>query len=130
MARRPNEFLSTKYTIPYDHAALTATASPEIFKATERTRVMGARYGNATGLAQNGSNSYALTMSKTGSVAVATGANTATTAIPAGGFTEFTLSAVAGAVVLEVGDVLSFTATRTGTQTLPVGRLLVDLAPV
>lgn len=130
MARRKNEFLSTEYVVPYDHAALTATTSVEVFKATKRTRVVSAQYGNATGLAASGSNSFALTLSKTGAVAVAAGANTATTAIPAGGFTALTMSAVAGATVLEPGDVLSFVATETGTATLPVGRLLVELAPV
>ena len=125
-----NEYFSTEYTVPFDHAALTATTSVEFFKATKRTRVVRAYYGNATGLAASGTNSFALTLSKTGSVVVATGANTATTAIPAGGFTAMSMSTVAGAVVLEPGDVLSFVATETGTATLPPGRLQVDLAPV
>lgn len=130
MGRRPNEFFSTEYTVSYDHAALTATTTVDVFKATKRTRVLRAQYGNAAGLAVSGANSFALTLSKTGSVDVAAGANTATTAIPAGGFTALTMSAVAGATVLEPGDVLSFVATETGTATLPAGRLLVELAPV
>lgn len=130
MARRKNEFLSTESPYPYAHAALTANLSEEMFKATRRMRVVSANYGNATGLAQSGSNSFAISLVKTGGVTVATGANTATTAIPAGGFTALTMSAVAGATVLEPGDVLSFVATETGTANLPAGRLNVELAYV
>ncbi|MGL4443642.1 MAG: hypothetical protein ACRCU1_08455 [Alsobacter sp.] len=130
MARRNNEFLATESPYPYAHAALTATLSEELFKATRRIRVVSASYGNATGLAQSGSNSFAISLVKTGAVAVATGANTATTAIPAGGFTAMTLSTVNGAVVLEPGEILSFVATETGAATLPAGRLNVELAYV
>lgn len=130
MARRSNEFLSTESWYPYTHAALTATTSEEVFKATRRMRVLGASYGNATGLAQSGTNSFALSLVKTGGVTVATGANTASVAIPAGGFTAMSMSAVNGAVILEPGDVLSFVATETGTATLPAGRLNIELAYV
>lgn len=130
MARRRNEFLSTESPYPYAHGALTANLSEEMFKATRRMRVVSASYGNATGLAQSGSNSFALSLVKTGGVTVATGANTATVAIPAGGFTAMSLSAVNGAVILEPGDILSFVATETGTATLPAGRLNVELAYV
>lgn len=130
MPRRQNEFLSTESPYPYSHASLTATLVEELLKVTRRMRVVRVSYGNATGLAVNASNFFALTLVKTGSVVVATGASTATVAIPAGGFTSMVLSTVGGALFLEAGETLSFSATRTGTATLPAGRLNVELAYV
>ena len=126
----PNDGNSTQAPYPYAHASLTASLTEEIFRAPADMRVVSAWYGNPTGLAQSGTNSFALSLVKTGGVTVATGANTATVAIPAGGFTAMSLSAVAGATIIKRGEVLSFVATETGTATLPAGRLNIELAYV
>lgn len=124
MARRPNEFLSTEVVLPHDHASLSATLTFELGVARRPMRVVSASYGNATGLAQSGSNYFVITLKK-GAATLLTVADSSTTAIAAGGFTT---AVPATPIRLEAGDVLSVAYTRTGTATLPVGRLLVELA--
>lgn len=124
--RRPNELLQERIVVTFDHAALTSTTTDKVYRAHRACRVVSAHYLNKTGLAQSGSNSFSLEL-KNGSTVVASGINTATTAIAADTYTALTLSTTDANRVLAAGDALSFAATETGTATLPAGRLQVEL---
>lgn len=128
--RRPNEFFQDIYTVSFDHAQLTSTTTTKVYQAPPtggQRRVKSVRYVNPTGLAQSGSNSFAITLQK-GVTAVANGIDTATVAIPADTFIGMTV--VDAAAVLDPLDVLSVVATETGTATLPPGRLVIELITV
>ena len=126
--RRPNEFLQERIAVPFDHAALSATSTDKFYQvpAGRKARVVSVKYINKTGLAQNGANSFALQL-KNGSTVMADGVDTATTAITADTFTALTLSSTFANLLMAAGDVLSAVATKTGTQTLPAGRWVVEL---
>lgn len=128
--RRKNRVVQERATLFLDHAALTATTTIKFFKAARRCVVEAAQYLNVTGLAGDGTNAFAGEL-KQGSVVVATLFNTDTgdvggASVAADTFVTGTLGATANLVV-EAGEILSFVATEDGTQTLPAGRLQVDI---
>lgn len=127
--RRKNEFLQERIVVTFDHAALTATTTDKFFTAPWKCRVASVTYNNKAGLAQSGSNSFALEV-KNGSTVVANGIDTATTALAADTPTALTLSATDANLVIAADASLSFVATETGTATLPAGRLQVELVRV
>lgn len=109
-----------------DHPSLTATTTIVLgTKVTKPFVVTKAWYNNPTGLAQSGVNSFAVAV-RNGATVIATGVDTATVAVVAGTTVVMTLSAVAGACRLAVGDELSAVFTEVGAATLPIGRVVVE----
>lgn len=128
--RRPSSFTAEKIAISYDHAALSASATPKIYQATGLFQVTAVRYINPTGLALDNTNTFSLQI-KNGSSVVAAVFNTDGDDVPAGvalaanTFVSGVLGAAA-LLVLAAGDVLSADFVKEGTQTLPAGRLIIE----
>lgn len=99
----------------------------EIFKAKRQFLVEQVRYVNPTGLAADASNHFDIQV-KNGATVVA---NWSTETGEEGALTadlhvDLSLSTVAGALLLDVDDVLSLNLAETGTQTLPAGRIQIE----
>lgn len=125
ITRRPNATIQEKFVISYDHAQVTATTTWKIMVAERAAIIDKCEYINVTGLAADGTNQFALTV-QNGATVVASGVgNVSPDAIAANTFETFTLSAVAGALNLAAGDVLSLVATEAATATLPAGRVVI-----
>lgn len=116
-------FLSTS------HAAVTDDTTGAVFfpgHPTKRVRVKKAQYFNATGLAANGANFFALSI-RNGATVIASwstitgGEGT----IGAGEIENMTLSVVDADLVLEANEKLHFVLDETGTATLPAGTFYV-----
>lgn len=127
MARRANEFLSVGTPLTYQNASLAATTTWPLYTAWTATRVRRAFYVNPTGLALNASNYFTIEL-KRGATVVANGISTATAALVASAWTSMTI--VPASAVLAAGQSLDVVFTRTGTATLPIGQLLIELAHV
>ncbi len=132
--RRPNDFEAEKFTLSYDHAALTGTTTVKLYKVpTGRTlRVDRVSYINPTGLVEDTANNFAGAV-KNGSTVVASLFNTDSDLDPDTGaslaadtFVEGTLSATDSERVLVAADILSVVFTETGTATLPIGHLVIE----
>lgn len=130
-AKRKNDFLQERVVLTFDHPAVTADTTWKLFKvpAGRKLVVDQVDYLNPTGLAEDASNIFELSV-KNGSTVVAgplsTDSAAATDAsIVADTFTDVTISATAANRVLAAGDVLSLLADETGTATLPAGRIVV-----
>lgn len=121
-----------RFSLAYDHAALTATTTVKLYKvpAGRRLRIDRCSYINPTGLAENASNAFAITVQNASTV-VASGIDTDSDEagdnnLAADTFVELTLSATDASRVLAAADVLSVVFTEDGTATLPAGRLVVE----
>lgn len=134
MSRRPNNFLAERVTLSFDHAALTANAAVKLYKVPAgRSFVLDrAAYINPTGLVEDNADNFAGAV-KNGSVVMATLFNTDANLVPDTGaslaantFVEGALSATATELWAAPADVVSVAFTLTGTQTLPVGRLVLE----
>jgi hypothetical protein len=116
----------TRESLPVDHGSLSATQTFPLIAIPQgrRLRVVGFYIVNPTGLAANGANFFAISVRKNASAILASH-STATDAIAAGVWIEPTLTLTDTDLVLNSGDVLDVTMTRTGTATLPPGRVVV-----
>ncbi len=132
MNRYANDNLFERFSIPLDHAALTATTTTKFWKAPSgrKFRVDRVLYINPTGLVGDGTNAFQLEV-KNGSTLICLVFNTDTG--DAGGatlavdtFVEPALTATDADRVLAAGDILSAVFTEDGTATLPAGRLIVE----
>jgi hypothetical protein len=131
--KRPNKNLEEGKILTFDHPSTAATKTWKIWKCpTGRSFVVDrVSYINPTGLAGDPTNAFNGDV-KNGSTVMAAVFNTDTNDTPAGvtlaadTFVEGTLSATAANTWLAAGDVISFTATLEGTQTLPAGRVVIE----
>lgn len=133
MTRRPNHHVQgDPYYRDYWHAAVTADTEWTFHRAGAKCRVVGAWYMNPTGLAEDPTNTFALSVRKNGTTTLAgplssdsDGAGTNT--IVGGTYYPLTLSETESDLILEAGDVLSLLADEGGTSSLPLGQVLVRL---
>ena len=131
--KRPNKSLEEKLVLTFDHPSTAATKTWKIWKCpTGKSFVVDrVSYINPTGLTGDPTNAFNGDVKKAGTVMAAV-FNTDTNDVPAGAtlaadtFVEGTLSATAANTWLAAGDVMDFTATLEGTQTLPAGRVIVE----
>lgn len=127
-AIRDNDRFPRELHLPLAHAQLTATTTVKLWRcpAGFKAVVAGADYINPTGLAENASNAFALTL-QNGSTVVANGIDTdsdeagADNSIAADTFIAMNVVTASAANVLAAGDVLSAVFTEDGTATLPAG---------
>jgi hypothetical protein len=126
-ATTENFTVPERVVIQYDHGSLTATTTVKryVVPAGRQLVVDFVHYHNITGLAENASNAFALTV-QNGSTVVANGIDTdsdeaGTNTLPADTTVAMTVVTAAGANVLAAGDTLSFVFTEDGTATLPAG---------
>jgi hypothetical protein len=111
--------------ITFDHGSTTTDTTHTIFKAMDALEVVKVEYINVTGLAEDASDFFALSL-KNGSTVIATHSTETGEegSIAANTFTTLALEASPNPV-LDAGDVLSLDLNETGTATLPAGRLVV-----
>lgn len=129
MSRRKNQYLQQDVNLVVAHPSTAATLVRNMWTAPFACQVDSVGYRNATGLTKHADNHFKGNLTKTGGAVVATLFDTETDADPAGAdIPAGTLVAgVLGAgIVLSAGDVLIFTATKAGTQTLPEGTLEIN----
>lgn len=129
--RQPNREIQERITLTYDHAQLTGDLTTKLYDVPSgrKLKVERVRYINPTGLAEDASNYFAISV-KNGSTVVAgplstDSAGAGTNSIAADTFTAITV-ATDGSEVLDAGDVLSVLFDETGTATLPAGRVVID----
>lgn len=129
--RQPNREIQERITITCDHAQLTGDLTVNLYDVPSgrQLKVERVRYINPTGLAEDASNYFAISV-KNGSTVVAgplstDSAGAGTNSIAADTFTAITV-ATDGSEVLDAGDVLSVLFDETGTATLPAGRVVID----
>jgi hypothetical protein len=129
MSKRANDLLQERVILSFDHPQVTADTTWKFFKvpAGRKLRIDQVDYINATGLAEDATNIFALLLKAdaTTVASLSTDSAAATDAsIPANTFVALTLAADA-ALVAAADAVLSLTADEGGTATLPAGRLVV-----
>ncbi len=127
IARRPPTTEQDRVVLTFDHIALTADLTAKLLKVpafVAAFRVEKVEYINPTGLGADGANYFAISV-KNGSTVVAGPLSSAGAAITADTFMELALSGTDADRVLDPGEILSVLFDETGTQTLPVGRLVV-----
>ena len=130
--RRPNKNLEEKVVIAFDHPSVSATTSWKAWKCpTGKSFVIDrVSYINPTGLTGASGNAFAGIVRKAGTTTMATLFNTDTGAggatLTADTFVEGTLSATVANTWLAAGEVIDLTATKTGTATLPAGRVVIE----
>lgn len=133
MGRRPNNLEAEKWILPYENASLSASLTVKHYKVpTGRTlRLDRASYINPTGLTGDNANDFSLEVKNGATQACLvfnTDLNDATpgASLPVNTFVEGTLSATDSARVFQAGDIVSLVFTLEGTQTLPVGHLVLE----
>jgi hypothetical protein len=131
MSKRANEFLQERVVLSFDHPSVTGDTTWKFFKvpAGRKLKIDAVEYLNPTGLAEDATNFFALSL-KNGSTVMAgplstDSAGAGTNSIAADTFTAIPLSATAADTVASGGDVLSLLADEGGAATLPAGRLVV-----
>ncbi len=130
--RRPEPYEAEKFTLGYDHAALTDTLAVKLYKVPtgRRLRIDRISYINPTGLVGHGTDAFAGEV-KNGSTVVASLFNTDTgdaggASLAADTFVEGVLNATDANRVLAAGDILSAVFTEDGSATLPAGHLVIE----
>lgn len=129
MPRRDNQFLADLIAFPFDHASESATATLHVLKvpAGRSLQVDHVEYVNETGLAADPANYFVGTL-QDGATVVAMLFNTDSSggaALTAGAWNAATMSTTPAHTALASGDSLTLVLTKTGTQTLPAGHLVV-----
>jgi hypothetical protein len=131
MTRRAQDLEAERWTLPYDHAALTTTTTVKLYKvpAGRTLRLVRASEVNPTGLVGDGTNAFTLTIQNGATVAntvfnTNTGAGGASLA--ADTFVEGTPSATDANLVYQAGDIVSAVFTEDGTASLPAGHLVLE----
>lgn len=130
-SRLPNDHRQEEYFLAYDHAQLTDDLTVKLDKipAGKRVRIDSVQYINPTGLAEDTTNVFALSL-KNGSTVMASWSTdsdllAADASIPADTFMSLTLSATDANLILAGGDVLSLFFDEGGSATLPPGRIVI-----
>lgn len=119
----------TVFTKTQTHPAVTATAAAVKFwknKTGRQLKVTSVQYLNVTGLAQDPSNSFKISLNQA-SVEVAKWSTTTGQegTVTADTHMNMTLSATPADLIIEPDEVLSVVLTETGTASLPAGQLEV-----
>lgn len=128
----PNSKLEERVVMSYDHAQTAATLSVKLWKCpTGRSFVVDrVVYVNPTGLATDASNYFVGEVKNTtAGVTMDTVFNTNSAggaALVANTFATGALSATAANQWLASGDEMSLVLTKTGTQTLPAGHIVIE----
>lgn len=133
LPRDPVIELQVPYEKSYDHGALTTTTTVRIDKipAGKRVRIEDVRYINTAGLTGDNTNAFSLEVMKNGTTQACLVFNTDTNDVPAGATLAAdtwlipALNATDANLVLDSADTLDLVFTKDGTQTLPVGRIVV-----
>jgi hypothetical protein len=125
MAQRPSRE-QTPFFLRYDHAQVTGDTTVRLLKNTsgQQLRIDEIVYINPTGLAQDGSNYFAIQV-KQGSVVVGewstlTGAEGT---IAADTYVALDLSDTDADLIIEDDEILTLLLDETGTATLPAGSI-------
>lgn len=117
-------------TVSFDHPQVTATTTWLFGKQRFKCKVLAVRYYNQAGLAAHNDNWYTGALNN-GATVVGTLFNTDAdgggASITAATTLDGVLSVTAADLVLAAGDELSLVVTKGGTQTLPYGRIEIDL---
>lgn len=121
------------WSLEREHAAITADGSVKLYKVATGQQLVLTRvlYLNATGLAADATNAFAVTIQNASTVA-ATIANTDSDDDPAGAsiaantFVEGVLSATLANRVFDAGEEVSLNFDEDGTATLPAGFVRLD----
>lgn len=116
----------TPFCMTKEHASTAASATHYVFKnkSGRRMRIDHAMEMNATGLATDGSNYFVIAV-KQGSVVVAS-KSTAAVSLASATWTELTLSTTDDDLIIEPDEEVTLTLTKTGTQTLPAGTVMLQ----
>lgn len=131
MVRRKNQFLGDKVTISLDHVSTNATLSVKMWKtpAGRALRIERMAYINVTGLATDATNYFDVNVvhgagpTNAGKWSTLTGAEGA---IAANTFIDLTKNATDANLVVPPGTEISLSLVKTGTQTLPAGRVVIE----
>lgn len=134
-AKRPAVTQSGPWAWPFEHAQVTADTTWKLGPVPRRCKVIAAYYHNVTGLAEDATNVFALSVMNgatviAGPLSTDSDLSAADASIVADTWTEIPLHATEANHVLEAGDELSFLADEGGAATLPAGRVLVWLMDV
>jgi hypothetical protein len=128
----PNKKLEERVVLMYDHAQTAATLSVKLWKCPVGRSFVLDRvvYVNPTGLATDASNYFVGELKNTTTSAVMdTILNTNSAggaAVTANAFATGALSATAANQWLAANDEMSLVLTKTGTQTLPAGHIVIE----
>ena len=129
VARRKNSLFQERLTFSVSNASTAASTAEKFWTVpTGRSlRLDGAWYNNPTGLAADANNYFTITVKK-GSTVMATWSTqtTGNGALVADTPVTLVLSATDSDTVAAAGDVISVSFAKSGTQTLPAGRLTMN----
>lgn len=130
-ARHPLRFEAEKVTITREIASTAATATTHLYKVPvgRKFRLERVLYLNPTGLALDAANAFKGEV-KDGSTVMSTVFDTLTgdagsAALPANTFVERAPAAIPNPIAAST-DVIDFVATKSGTQTLPAGSIVIE----
>lgn len=129
MTRRANRIYQEPKGFPVTHASTAATLSEKLWTipAGKTWRLDAVWYNNPTGLAADASNYFTITIKKGTTVMFTWSTQTGTNgALAADTPVNLVPSATDADTVAVDGDVISMVLTKTGTQTLPAGRFMLD----
>lgn len=129
MANAVTNHKRRSFVFPKEHASVTADTTIKIFKARKRTVIDRVDYINVTGLAEDATNVFAISVLN-GATVVADGINTdsdavgADNSLAANTFVTLTNGSRANRT-LAAGNTLSALLDEGGTATLPAGTFIV-----
>lgn len=128
MTRRPQDHMQERVVLNFAHPSVSADTTLLLFKAQGgQFLVDSVHYVNDTGLAVDVTNFFNLKLQNAAVVLANWSTETGEEgALVAATFVDFTLSAVAGALVLEAGEALKLVLDEDGTATLPAGQLQIE----
>jgi hypothetical protein len=119
------------FSVSYDHVSVSATTTWKMWKAPRLGVVDYVVYNNPTGLAADFANYYTVELLDSATIMASWSTCKTDAAVPGNGalsadtFVEVVKSGTAANLRFAAADVLSLSAVKTGTQTLPVGRVVV-----
>lgn len=128
--KRPS-LSAEKFDLVITHPQVTADTTTKEYKtrANKRLRIDAVRYHNATGLAQDASNTFNIKLQTGAGPTVLASWDTTTTTgqgtIAADTFVSMVLNATPANLILAGDAELSLFLDETGTATLPAGKLIV-----
>lgn len=131
MTRRPNQFLAERFSFSFDAASTNVTATTKLWKTPSGRafKIERVFYNNPTGLATDASNYFDVRVQHGAGPTVAAQWSTLTGAegaLAANTPVDLTLSATAANRVVPAATEISLSLVKTGTQTLPAGRVVVE----
>lgn len=119
---KPAPRTQQRFSTVLEHPETAATATWSLWVADRACMIDAVKYNSPTGLALDAGNCYA-GVAKKNATTFATLFDTGVAALTAGTWYAGTLDADSTKRTLDVDDEVKLTATKTGTQTLPPGKL-------